>query len=125
MLRPRIHAPTLAKPRAAKSSSTPVAPPSLPSICWKVRVGKTHSCSAVAADAERVVEALVRAGAEAVDGNAEAADDESGHGRLRHEPQRPYFAVKLALASWLAWIMKPISAALASAGASSLSVFSA
>jgi len=38
---------------------------------------------------------------------------------------RPYFAVKVALASWSAWIMKPISAALASAGTSSLSLFNA
>jgi hypothetical protein len=38
---------------------------------------------------------------------------------------RPYFAVKLALPSALALIMKPASAAVASAGISSLSVFSA
>jgi hypothetical protein len=47
MLRPRIQAPTLSKPLAAKSSSGPVVPLSLPnSMRWKVRVGNTQSCSA-------------------------------------------------------------------------------
>ncbi len=45
MLRPRIHAPMLAMPRAANSSSMPVVPLSLPSIFWKVRVGTNHSCN--------------------------------------------------------------------------------
>jgi hypothetical protein len=38
---------------------------------------------------------------------------------------RPYFAVKLALRSVFAWIMKPVSAAVASAGRSSLPALSA
>src|SRR5215218_2989941 len=46
MLRPRIQAPTFAKPAAANSSSAPVEPPGLPTIAWNVRVGNIHSCSA-------------------------------------------------------------------------------
>src|SRR5262245_19790873 len=42
MLRPRIQAPTLAKPRCANASSMPVVPPSCPNIVLKVRVGKNH-----------------------------------------------------------------------------------
>src|SRR5688572_8565240 len=45
MLRPMIQAPTLAKPRAVKSSSMPVAP-SCPDILRNVRVPNIHSCSA-------------------------------------------------------------------------------
>src|SRR5262249_51695125 len=40
MLRPRIQAPTLAKPRRAKSSSMPVVPPPCPCIALNIRVGK-------------------------------------------------------------------------------------
>ena len=42
MFRPMIHAPILSSPRAAKSSSIPVVPSSLPNIRWKVRVGYNH-----------------------------------------------------------------------------------
>ena len=48
MLRPRIQAPIFSKLRAARSSSGPVAPSSLPSnLFWKVRVPRAHSCKAV------------------------------------------------------------------------------
>ena len=47
MLRPRIQAPTLAKPRAARSSSAPVAPPPPPCMLWKVRVENAHSIRSV------------------------------------------------------------------------------
>src|SRR5450631_1556400 len=46
MFRPRIHAPMPVNPPAAKSSSTPVAPPSPPNICRNVRVAKAHLCNA-------------------------------------------------------------------------------
>src|SRR5260370_22360745 len=46
MFRPMIHAPILLNPRAAKSSSMPVVPPSLPNICRNVRVATAHSCHA-------------------------------------------------------------------------------
>src|SRR5438477_5496546 len=55
MLRPRIQAPRFAKPRAAKSSSTPSRgalspisdPAKSPAIFWKVFVPKTQLCSAM------------------------------------------------------------------------------
>jgi len=40
---------------------------------------------------------------------------------VRTTDHRPYFAVNVADPSLLAWIMKPINAAVASAGTSSLS----
>src|SRR6266850_7030678 len=48
MFLPRIHAPTFWKPREAKSSATPVVPPSLPNRArWSVRVGSSHWCRSV------------------------------------------------------------------------------
>jgi hypothetical protein len=48
MFLPRIQAPTFVKPRAAKSSSMPVAPLSEPKrTLWKVRVGNAHWCRSV------------------------------------------------------------------------------
>ena len=46
MFRPMIHAPMLLKPRAAKSSSVVIVPPSWPNIRRKVRVAKANSSSA-------------------------------------------------------------------------------
>ena len=45
MFRPMIHAPMLLKPRAAKSSSVVIVPPSWPNIRRKVRVAKANSSS--------------------------------------------------------------------------------
>src|SRR5665213_2538886 len=48
MFLPRIQAPTSLKPRAAKSSSIPVVPPSAPNrVRWNVRVGTNHWCRSV------------------------------------------------------------------------------
>ena len=48
MFLPRIQAPTFLKPRAAKSSSIPVVPPSAPNrVRWNERVGTNHSCKSV------------------------------------------------------------------------------
>src|SRR5438477_3374450 len=48
MFLPRIQAPTFLKPRAAKSSSIPVVPPSAPNrVRWNVRVGTNHWCKSV------------------------------------------------------------------------------
>ena len=44
MFRPMMCAPTPWTPRAARSSSGPVAPPSMPSSCRNVRVAKAQSC---------------------------------------------------------------------------------
>ena len=81
MLRPRIHAPMLSKPRAAKSSSMPGLR-RRPCRTSSGRCGwrRTTACSAEAADAERVLQALVRAGAVAVEGDGEAVDAELAHG---------------------------------------------
>ena len=54
MLRPMIQAPRFSKPRAAKSSSMPVAPPSLAVHLLERARGTNHPCSALAADAERI-----------------------------------------------------------------------
>ncbi len=80
MLRPRIHAPTLAKPRAAKSSSTPVVPPSLPEHLPERAGREDPFVQGDTADAQRVVEALVGAGAVAVEGYGKAVDAKLGHG---------------------------------------------
>ena len=99
MLRPRTHAPTLAKPRAAKPSSTPVSLPPAPCTGWKVRVGKTR-CVDAATDGQRVVEAFPRTGAEAVNGYSETGPLDLGLGLDQAAPPSPFgltrWLVKLA-----------------------------
>ena len=75
MLRPSIHAPIPAMLRAAKSSSMPVSPPSLPCMRLNVRVLTSQSCKLFAADAERILQRLTWACAVSVEGDREAADE--------------------------------------------------
>ena len=58
----------------------PVEPPSWPNILRNVRVREGPFVQRLAADAERIVEALVRAGAVAVERDREGGDAEFGHG---------------------------------------------
>jgi hypothetical protein len=79
MLRPKIQAPTLSKPRAMKSSSTPAVPPSLPKDPLDRARGEGPLVQVHAADAEGVGEVLAGAGAVAVEGDGEGVDAKLGH----------------------------------------------
>ena len=101
MLRPMIVAPMPTNPAATKSSSTPVSPTSSPPsspapIISLSGTGLEHPLvQAGAAGTERVGEALVGAGAVAVDRDREVVDAELGHrflrlaGRTRSAPGYP------------------------------------
>ena len=67
-------------PRATNSSSVPASPPLAPVIDLNVRVATTQ-CAAISALAQRVGQALVRTGAEAIQ-----RDREGGDAQLGHEP---------------------------------------
>ena len=79
MLRPMIVAPIPVTPATAKSSSTPSSPPSCPIISRPNRVVEHPLVQALAADAERVLEALVGPGAVAVERDREVVDAQFGH----------------------------------------------
>src|SRR5215510_13866591 len=80
MFLPRIHAPTFSKPRAAKSSSIPVVPPSAPKQgplerargdCPLVQICTLH--------AERIVDVLIRTRSVSVKREGKALDSDSCH----------------------------------------------
>ena len=68
-------------PRAAKSSSTPVVPPSLSNHPLERARGNEPLVQLLAADTERILQALARAGAVAVERNGKSMNAQFCHER--------------------------------------------
>ena len=81
MLRPRIQAPTFSKPRAAKSSSIAGRAAVLAEHLLEGAGRDEPVVQRLAADAERILEALVRPGAVAVERDRECVNTDFAHAR--------------------------------------------